>query len=58
MTIQKGIQSGAVTHHHDQVIVPVSLRIKNIKKRTVDIPTPPDALFDLLILPSFFYIHF
>lgn len=29
--IAAGAQSGAVTHHHDQVIVPINLRVKNIR---------------------------
>jgi hypothetical protein len=32
-----GIQSGAVTHHQDHVIVPHSLSIKNTIKRIPDI---------------------
>jgi hypothetical protein len=33
-----GIQSGAVTHHHDHAITLVSLRIRNTTKRIVPSP--------------------
>lgn len=49
----KGIQSGAVTHHQDHVITLQSLRTRNIKNNTVQIPTPPlevvvKSLLDML----------
>lgn len=40
----KGIQIGAVTHHHDQSMYPVSLRPKNSKNNRLG-----KMLFDLLI---------
>jgi hypothetical protein len=42
-------QRGAVTHHHDQSIVPQSLRTKKIRKRIVKIPIPELLLLLLSI---------
>jgi len=45
-----GIHKGAVTHHHDQLMFPVNLRTRNIRKRTVPSPNPPFAFDSLLII--------
>ena len=42
------IHIGDVTHHHDHVITPINLRIKNTMNTTVPIPTPDDVLFDIV----------
>ena len=46
-----GIQRGEVTHHQDQSIVFVNLRIIKIKNRTIPNPIPLDVfLFSLMII--------
>jgi ribosomal protein L11 len=40
-TSAAGIQIGARTHNHDQVIVPVNFRTRKMRKRTVQMPMPP-----------------
>jgi hypothetical protein len=45
-----GIHKGEVTHHHDQSIFPVNLRIKNTMKRTPAKLKPEDEFFDAIIL--------
>ena len=45
-----GIQRGEVTHHQDQSIFPVNLRIKNTMKRTPAKLKPEDEFFDAIIL--------
>jgi hypothetical protein len=42
-------QRGAVTHHHDQSIVPQSLRTKKIRNRIIKIPIPELLLLLLSI---------
>jgi hypothetical protein len=42
MIATKGIQRGEVTHHQDQFIDPVSLRIMNIKNSTIPRLIPVD----------------
>ena len=39
-----GIQSGLVTHHQDQSILPVNLSIRNTMNNTVPRPKPFDVL--------------
>ena len=39
-----GIQRGDVTHHHDQSILPVSLRVRNIRNNTIVVLIPEDDL--------------
>lgn len=48
-----GIQRGAVIHHQDQVIIPISFSVKNIKKSNVenDIPLQLIVKFLLLYIP-------
>jgi hypothetical protein len=48
----RGIQSGEVTHHHDQSIKFVSFRTKNIRNNA------PDKLIPLVVLESdiLFYV--
>ena len=43
-----GIQNGENTHHQDQSILPVNLRIKNTRNKTVVVPTPLDVVFSIL----------
>ena len=43
-TRSTGIQRGDVTHHHDQSILPVSLRVKKIRNRTIVVLIPEDDL--------------
>ena len=43
-TIITGIHRGDVTHHHDQSILPVSLRVKKIRNRTIVVLIPEDDL--------------
>jgi hypothetical protein len=45
--IAKGIQNGANTHHHDQLIRFVNFRIKNIRNNIVPNPNPLVSLFDI-----------
>jgi hypothetical protein len=45
-----GIQRGAVTHHHDQLISPVNFRVINIRNNTIPNPKPLDELFLLLLM--------
>ena len=46
-----GIQRGEVTHHQDQSIVFVNLRIIKIKNRTMPNPIPLDVfLYSLMII--------
>jgi hypothetical protein len=45
-----GIHKGEVTHHQDQSIFPVNLRIKNTMKRTPAKLKPEDEFFDAIIL--------
>lgn len=44
-----GIQSGAVTHHHDQVIVPVNLSTRNTKNSKKSGPVPTLIVADELL---------
>jgi len=46
----KGIHRGDVTHHHDQSMLLVSLRIRNTTKTAIDRLTPEEAVFELSIL--------
>ena len=51
ITAANGIQSGDVTHHHDQYCTgptSASFKVRNIRKSTVPIPIPLDV--DLLLL--------
>lgn len=44
-----GIQSGLVTHHQLQSMVPVNFRTRNTMNRTIPIPIPFDLFsFDIL----------
>ena len=43
-TNNRGIQIGDATHSHDHVILPVSLRVKKIRNRTIGRPIPEDVL--------------
>jgi hypothetical protein len=43
-TNNRGIQIGDVTQSHDHVILPVSLRVKKIRNRTIGRPIPEDVL--------------
>jgi hypothetical protein len=46
-----GIQSGAVTHHHDHAITLVSLRIRNTTKRIVPSPIElPEFEFAIIFI--------
>jgi|LauGreDrversion4_2_1035121.scaffolds.fasta_scaffold106514_3 hypothetical protein len=47
-TRSMGIQRGDVTHHHDQSILPVSLRVKKIRNRTIVVLIPEDDLDDAM----------
>lgn len=47
---------GAVTHHQDQFIKPVSFNVMKIKNISPKNPTPPDELESLLAI--FFKIIF
>ena len=45
-----GIQSGLVTHHHDQSILPVNLSTRNTRNNTVPNPIPfDDVLFAIML---------
>jgi len=44
-----GSQRGEVTHHQDQSIRPVSLRVRNIRNSTIVEPTPDDDLDDAIL---------
>ena len=46
-TRSMGIQRGDVTHHHDQSILSVSLRVKKIRNSTIVVLIPEDDLDDL-----------
>jgi hypothetical protein len=48
-TRSSGIQRGDVTHHHDQSILPVSLRVKKMRNSTIDVLIPEDDLDDAMI---------
>lgn len=50
----RGIQSGAVTHHQDQVITLQSLRTRNIKNKTVLTPIP---LLEVTVISLFAMIN-
>lgn len=53
ITKAKGIHSGAVTHHHDQSIVPTSFKTKNIRNSAPPKPIPPELallLIDFLLV--------
>jgi hypothetical protein len=51
ITITRGIHKGEVTHHHDQVILFVSFKIKNTRNKTVPKPIPLLFLsFDMFLL--------
>ena len=43
-TRSMGIQRGDVTHHHDQSILPVSLRVKKMRNSTIVVLIPEDDL--------------
>jgi hypothetical protein len=47
-TRSMGIQRGDVTHHHDQSILPVSLRVKKIRNSTIVVLIPEDDLDDAM----------
>ena len=51
-----GIQSGLVTHHQDQSILPVNLSIRNTMNNTVPRPKPFDVLL-FAILFICYLIH-
>jgi len=51
--IANGIQSGAVTHHHDQSISPVNFNVMNIRNKIIPKPIP----FELLLLIFYFNIQ-
>ena len=44
-----GIHSGLVTHHHDQSIVFVNLRIRNTINNVVPTPIPFDVLLSAML---------
>jgi hypothetical protein len=51
-----GIHSGAVTHHHDHPITPVSLSTRNvINSKPVSPIPPPLALLDVLTVVLLVY---
>lgn len=43
-----GIHSGDVIHHHDQLISPVSLRVRKIRKITIVVLIPDDVFDDAI----------
>ena len=45
-----GIQSGAVTHHQDQVMTSVSLRTRNTRNKKLRKLVPPTVTEDLLLI--------
>ena len=45
-TSSMGIQRGDATHHHDQSILSVSLRVKKIRNSTIVVLIPEDDLDD------------
>lgn len=51
---QTGIHMGAVIHHHDQSILSVNFKTKNIKKSNV--PNPIPLLLEFVSLISFYFI--
>ena len=51
-----GIQSGLVTHHHDQSMLPVNFKIMNMRNNTVPRPKPFDVLL-FAILFICYLIH-
>jgi hypothetical protein len=46
-----GIQIGAVTHHHDHVMTPISLRTRKMMNRIV--PRPSDELDEFAAISLF-----
>jgi len=48
MTMANGIHNGLVTHHQDQSILPVSLRMRNMRNSTIDVLIPEDDLDDAI----------
>ena len=48
ITSNIGIHRGDVTHHQDQVISPVSLRVKKMRKSTIVVLTPDVVLDDAM----------
>lgn len=44
-----GIQRGEQTHHQDQSILLVNLRIRNTINTIPEIPSPLDLLFDAIL---------
>ena len=58
MIIAKPPHSGAVTHHQDQLMKPISFRVIKIKNMSPKKLTPPDELellFDIFVKIIFGY---
>ena len=49
-TMATGIQSGAVTHHQDQVMTLVSLRTRNTRNKRLRKLVPPTVTVDFALL--------